>query len=304
MKKVSIVLLSFVFILFIGGCGESPEQTEQDENNEEGVTESAPENEVEEQEQMEKPTEEQQSEVPFYADDFVVEIIPNGNIDSAGGVEYSYNIQNNSDIPVQEFSATVKLEFEDGQTMTEDIDMYTTILAGESIGDSNNTVYPEPASLIKSYEVIAYNVLDAEGTYYEVDLQLETADIYEYGFENVIDDVAFNIEDFTLEITPNGNIDSAGGVEYSYNIENNSPIPAKQISFDVKMTFENGVTLVEDISVYDTLMNGDSVGESNATVYPEPASPLESYKIIGYEITDKDDYIYDVDTQLNIVTVY
>lgn len=299
MKKLTYSIMALTFVLFLAGC--NTDQTEPNENQEEGAAENTPETENELTEESGEPKD---SELPFFADDFVLEITPTGNIDSAGGVEYGYNIQNNSEIPVQEFSATVKFEFEDGQTLMEDVDMYTTILAGESIGDSNNTIYPEPASLIKSTEMIDYSILDEEGTYYEVDLQLETADIFEYGFENIVDEVDFELEDFVLEVTPNGNIDSAGGVEYSYNIENNSPIPVKEISFDVKFTFENGMTLVEDISSYETLMNGDSIGDSNQTVYPEPASPIKSYKVIGYEITDKDNNLYDVDTQLNIVTVY
>ncbi|MFC2949374.1 hypothetical protein [Virgibacillus sediminis] len=99
-----------------------------------------------------------------------------------------------------------------------------------------------------------------------------------------------------VENTPNGNIDTAGGVEYAYEIQNNSEIPVKDISFDVLMEFENGIKQVDSISEYETLMNGDIVGNSNATVYPEPAAKIKSYKIIGYQITDKDNIYYDVDT--------
>lgn len=294
MNRIIALSLTIFSILLIYGCGGTDE-TEDKENNSQNaeITETA-----------ENSSESEESEIPFKKEDFVVEITPNGEIDSAGGVEFSYTIENNSSIPVQEFSADVKFVFEDGQKMVETIGMYTTIMDGEAVGESNETTYPEPASKIKSYEVVSYQLLDENGTYYDVDLQLDTIDYEEYGLPDATDEVPFDLEDFTVELTPNGEIDSAGGVEYSYEIQNNSDIPVKEINFDVKIEFEDGQSLVENIATYDTLMNGDKVGESNMTTYPDPASKIKTFKIIGYQLLDKNNLFYDVDTQLGLVNVF
>ncbi|MFC4025215.1 hypothetical protein ACFOUV_15575 [Oceanobacillus longus] len=299
-KRLSMVITGMIAVLIISACGSSSDNNKATDTKKETSGSEVVEVAVE----AEEPVENEVPEVPFAAEDFVVEITPNGNIDTAGGVEYSFTVQNNSSIPVQEFSADIKLEFEDGQKMMETVDIYTTILDGETIGDSSATVYPEPASLITSYEVISYQLLDENGIYYDIDLQLGTIDASDYGMWDLSEQIPFSIEDFTVVINPSGHIDTAGGVEYAYEIENNSVIPAKEISFDVLMEFENGIKQVESISEYDTLMNGDIIGDSNATVYPEPAAKIKSYKIIGYQITDKDNIYYDVDTQLGIVEAY
>lgn len=296
MKKY-LFLFFLSFILFLSACSTSNTSSEKTEDNQTEETDK-----TKQEEEVVKETKEK--EIPFSINDFVLEITHTGAIDSAGGVEYSYNIKNNSPIPVQAFSADVKFEFEDGQTMVETIDMATTIMNGEAIGASQATVYPEPASKIKSYNVVSYSVLDKDGTLYELDLQLETATITEYGVNNISTGGGFNIDDFSVEITPSGEIDSAGGVVYSYAIHNNSPIPAKALTLDVAIEFENGIKLVESISTDGTLMNGDSVGNSNQTTYPEPASKIKSFKLIGYQITDKDDITYNVDTQLKLVELY
>ncbi|WP_026907644.1 hypothetical protein [Paucisalibacillus globulus] len=293
-KRLSLIITAMLLVLMISACGTSSEKKEDaDAKEEKGGSEAV---EVEE--------EQKENDVPFSIGDFVVEINPNGNIDSAGGVEFAFTIQNNSSIPIQEFSADVNFEFENGQKMTDTVEVYTTILDGEAVGNSAVTIYPEPASQIKSYDVIAYQVLDENGIYYDVDLQVETISFSDYGMWDVSDETSFDVEDFTVVITPNGNIDSAGGVEYSYEIQNNSEIPVQEISFDVLMEFENGIKQVETISIYNTLMNGDVVGDSGITAYPEPAAKIKSYKIIGYQITDKDNIYYDVDSQLGIVEAY
>ncbi len=292
-----MIITGMIAVLIISACGSTSDNTDtadtEAETSGSEVIEAAV--EVEENEEP---------EVPFAAEDFVVEITPNGNIDTAGGVEYSFTVQNNSSIPVQEFTADVKLEFEDGQKMMETVRIYTTIMDGETVGDSTETVYPEPASLITSYEVVSYQLLDAKGIYYDVDLQLETIDYSDYGMWDISDQIPFSIEDFTVIITPNDHIDTSGGVEYAYEIHNDSEIPVKDISFDILMEFENGIIQVESISEYNTLMNGDFIGDSNETVYPEPAANIKSHKIIGYQITDKDNIYYDADTQLGIVEAY
>lgn len=296
MKRFFILILSIFTFFMLSGCG-----TEEDADNaqENGTAENSEKVEVDSEEEKK---EKEDSDTAFNKEDFVVEITPTGVIDTAGGVEYTYNIQNNSSVPAREFNADIKFEFEDGQTMVDSINMYTTIMDGESIGDAE-TVYPEPASKIKSYEVIAYQLLDKEGKFHEVDLQLDTIDTSDYGMVNSVDDAPFKIEDFAIEITPSGKIDTAGGVEYTYNALNNAPIPAKEISYDVRFEFENGASMVDSIYIYDTLMNGSSVGDTE-TVYPEPASKIKSYQLIGYQITDKDDQVYDVDTRLNIVETF
>ena len=295
MKRIIALSLAVMTVLFMFGCGGTDETEDKENNsNNANVTETAENNSEEKAE----------SKIPFKKEDFVVEITPNGEIDSAGGVEYSYTIENKSSIPVQEFAANVKFEFEDGQKMMETIGMYTTIMDGEKVGVANETTYPEPASKIKSHEMVSYQLLDENGTYYDVDLQLDTVDKDDYGLPDATDEVPFALDDFTVEIKPNGNIDSAGGVEYSYEIQNNAEIPVKEISFDVKFEFEDGQSLVDTIGTYETLMNGDKVGESNMTTYPEPASKIKSYKIIGYQLLDKNNLYYDVDTQLEIVNVF
>lgn len=241
-------------------------------------------------------------DIPFELDDIVLEITPSGEIDSAGGVYYSYAVENNSSIPVKEMRLNVKLEFEDGQNLVETISVRDTIMDGESMGGSRLTVYPDPESHISSYQLIGYELIDSEGATYVADLQLETVDVMETSASNnVVEDVAFKIDDFVLTVKPSGEIDSAGGVYYSYEIENNSSIPAKEMILHVKFEFENGASLVDRISVRDTLMNGESTGNSRQTVYPDPATKIKSYQLIGFEITDKDDQTYLVDTQLNLV---
>ena len=298
-ERISIFMLIILSVLIIGGCSSSPKDSTPSEgsNNTKEV-------EIEVDSATVEQTEEDNVEtpiIPFSIEDFLVEITPTGEIDSAGGVRFSYSIQNNSPIPVQEFSADIKFEFEDEQSMVNSINMYTTIMNAQSVGDSGETIYPEPVSKIKSYKVIAYQIIDSTGTEYEVDLQLETIKVTESVVSETIDNLEFEIEDFVVEIIPTGEIDSAGGVRYSYKVQNNSSIPVKEIDLDVRFSFEDGQSLVDNISIYDTLMNGESLGDSGETIYPEPATKIKSYQLIGYQITDKDDNEYYVDTQLNLV---
>ncbi|MFC5466829.1 hypothetical protein [Lederbergia graminis] len=293
MKRINLFIISLLAVLLISACGSTSDNKDatagKESNNKSEVAEV-----VDEKEEI---------EIPFNLEDFVVDITPNGNINSADGVEFAFTVQNNSPIPVREFSADVKFELEDGQSMIDTVEIYTTILAGETVGDSTENIYPEPASLIKSYEVIAYDIIDEGGLLYEVDLQLNTIDISNHAFWDITEELPFNIEDFTIEITPNGQINSAGGVELAYEIQNNFDIPVKEIRFDVLMEFENGIKQVESISQDNTLMNGENIKDSDR-VYPEPASKMKSYKVIGYQIKDKDNNGYDVDTQLGIVEAY
>jgi hypothetical protein len=295
MRRILILMLSIFTIFSLSGCG-----TDNDGDTGAGKEENT--NKAEKVEVDSGDKDKEDGGIPFNAKDFIVEINPTGVIDSAGGVEYTYSIKNNSKIPVQELSADVKFEFEQGESMVDSVNLYTTLIEGESVHDTA-TVYPEPASKIKSYTVIAYEVLDKEGNYYEVDLQLDTIDTYGYGANETTEDYPFKIEDFAIEVTPTGKIDTAGGVEYTFNAKNNSPIPVKEISFDVKLELEDGRNVVDNISIYDTLMNGESVGDTE-TVYPVPPAKIKSYELIGYSITDKDDNVYEVDPRLKLVQTY
>jgi hypothetical protein len=293
-SKLLFTLLLGVFVS-LAGCNSTPENTEpdQDSDRSEDVL-------VEETQMEETVIEYDEPEIPFELTDFVVEVIPTDEIDSAGGVGYTYNVENNSDIPVRRFEADIRFEFEDGQSLVRGVTMRNTIMDGEVVGSTIERVYPEPASPIGEYRIIAYSLVDQEGLEYEVDLQLETVEVSHYRLTEVAQDVEFNIEDISIEIIPSGKIDSAGGVEYTYNVENNSTIPLKRIELDVKMTFENEVSQVRGITIRDTLMNGESIG-GKERVYPEPTAKIKSYKLIGYELTDREDNTYKVDTQLNII---
>ena len=268
-KYLFLAILSS--ILFLSACTSSNESSSGNPSAGEKEPAAAQETVVSDSKEEEKKEDDSSdNELAFNPDDFIVELTPSGEIDSAGGVEFSYNIQNNSTIPVQRFDGDVKIEFEDGQTMVETITMRTTIMNGEAVG-GRDKVYPEPASKIKSYNLIAYELIDNVGTEYNVDLQLGVAEISERGMQDISNNVEFNIDDFIVELTPSGEIDSAGGVGFSYNIQNNSSIPVKRISLDVLMEFENGIRVVDDITSRDTLMNGDSTG-GRTKVYPELGS--------------------------------
>ncbi|WP_409304706.1 hypothetical protein [Peribacillus sp. SCS-155] len=309
MKKYNvfiILIILFSFTLFMGGCSSSTNGSKSTESSK--STEGSESTQGSNGQKVEVSTEnkniksEEKQKIPFKIDDFVLNVTPTGEIDSAGGVYYSYQIKNNSPIPVQVMELNINLEFENGQSLVDNIIIPNTLMNGQSVGGSNETVYPEPASKIKSYQLLGYKVLDANGVLYVADLQLKKIDVNDSNrMSGVIENPPFKIDDFVLNVTPTGEIDSAGGVYYSYQIKNNSPIPVQTMELNVKLEFENGQSLVDNIIIPNTLMNGQSVGGSNETVYPEPASKIKSYQLLGYKVLDANNNIYNVDTQLKLV---
>ncbi|WP_042350756.1 hypothetical protein [Bacillus massiliigorillae] len=305
MKKFSFLVFITISLLIINGCSSSSTEEKSDKSSGEKVEVS---NEKKAEGNMDQEKENQQQEktekIPFKLDDFKIEVIPTGEIDSAGGVAYSYKVTNNSSIPVKTLYADVKIEFEDGQSEVKSLTIANTLMKGDSLNRPGLKIYPKPVSKIKSYQLLKYKIIDTKGTYYEADPKLKSIEkTWEQSVE-VVNNPPFKLNDFTIEVKPTGEVDAFGGVVYSYEMKNNSSMPVKSFLAQVKFEFEDGQNIVDTINIDNTIMNGETFGESGERVHPVPVSKIKSYQLISYKIVDKEGKGYKVDTQLNEVTNY
>lgn len=131
MRKFSFYAILITLLLFIGGCNSTTTDVSKTTDTSKSTQGSSGEK-VEVSSVDKDAKSEEKQEIPFKIDDFVLTVTPTGEIDSAGGVGYYYEIKNNSPIPVQEMILNIKFEFENGQSTVQNVPIRHTVMNGES----------------------------------------------------------------------------------------------------------------------------------------------------------------------------